>query len=102
MDKEQNIPYRPLGILTDMIEGIGLQITHVYEDLLFVEHNAFLLRMEKKGEDVSVFFNVDSETEKRPEIFSILAETGSKDGFNFERKGCYRLDVDIVFLDDQM
>lgn len=66
------IPYRPLGIIKEMIETIGLETTYVYEDLVFIEHNAFLLQMGEKGKDVSVLFNTDSNPEARPEMLARL------------------------------
>ncbi len=87
----QPIPYRPLGILKNVLDSLGFQVTHCYEDLVFVEHNAFLLRMEEKGEEVSLFFNTDSEADKRAGIAEALYSAGSRYRLAITTKGTYRL-----------
>lgn len=91
MDSKQPIPYRPLGIIKTLLDSLGFQVTHCYEDLIFIEHNAFLLRMEEKGEEVSLFFNTDSNKEKRIEISEILTTKGSSLGLDISSKGTYTM-----------
>jgi len=85
------IPYRPLGIIKAFLESLGHQVTHCYEDLVFIEHNAFLLRMEEKGEDVGLFFNSESEPDKRAEITAALISNGKHFQLNIQRRTTYRL-----------
>ncbi len=91
MTGTETIPFRPLGILKSLLENLGFQVTHCYEELLFTEHNAFLLRMEDKGEEISIFFNTDSDTEKRGEITETIKNEGVKNGLNISRLGTYQL-----------
>lgn len=35
---------RPLGIVKEIVEAAGMGISYVYDDLVFVDHNAFLLQ----------------------------------------------------------
>ena len=72
------VPYRPLGLIKQLLEHMNLEATHMYEDLIFVEHNAFLLQMGEKGEDLYVWFNSDSTPEERPEILTRLAEPAGR------------------------
>jgi hypothetical protein len=85
------IPLKPLGIIKDMLDGIGLQITYAYDDLIFVEHNAFLLQMGESGEDVRLYFNTDSSREKRDDITNLLKECGRQYKFLVDRKGTYAI-----------
>ena len=62
------VPFRPLGLITNALEEAGFKSTFVYDDLIFVEYNVFLLRMEDIGEQVRLFFNVNSDLEKRDTI----------------------------------
>lgn len=87
----QTIPFRPLGILTAALENLGYQVTHCYEDLVFIEHNAFLLRMEEKGEKVSLFFNTDSEPDQRATIAEALTNAGRQHRLTITRLGTYRM-----------
>jgi hypothetical protein len=70
------IPYRPLGIITEIIEQMDLEVTYAYEDLVFISHNAFLLRMGESGEVVYLYFNEESQTDKRDQISEQLVRLG--------------------------
>lgn len=85
------VPFRPLGILKTLIESLGFEITHCYEDLVFVAHNAFLLRMEEKGEDVSLFFNTESDVQKREEIAELIVTEGKVHGLTISCPGTYQM-----------
>jgi hypothetical protein len=90
----KQIPLRPLGILKTLLEGLSFEITHCYEDLIFIESNVFLLRMEAQGEDVSLFFNTDSEVEKRDEVGKMLRNTGKKQSLNISSSGTFQMTAD--------
>lgn len=85
------IPFKPLGIIKEMLEGIGLEITYVYDDLLFIDHNAFLLRMGESGEDIQLYFNTESSVEKRDDIANLLTECGRQYRFAVKRRGTYSI-----------
>jgi hypothetical protein len=86
-----DIPYRPLGLLRELIESIGLQITHVFDDLLFIEHNAFLLQMGKEGADVRLWFNSESLPAERSGIAATLMRVGMECGLRVDRRGTFRM-----------
>ncbi len=85
------IPYRPLGLLKTVVESLGFEVTHCYEDLVFIEHNAFLLRMEERGELVSLFFNVVSDLEKRKEIAERFIDEGKTHDLVISCPGTYQM-----------
>lgn len=35
---------KKLGVVKDIVESAGMEITHVYEDLVFLNHNALILQ----------------------------------------------------------
>ena len=82
-------PLKPLGIIKEMLNGIGFEVTYAYDDLIFIEHNAFLLQMGKSGEDVRLYFNTDSTMDKRVDITNLLKECGRQYRFLVDRKGTY-------------
>jgi hypothetical protein len=88
------VPYRPLGILKTCLESLGFEITHCYEDLVFVEHNAFLLRMEANGPEVSLFFNTESDLDKRDEIELLIKDEGKLHKLVISRSGTYQMTAD--------
>lgn len=71
-DVNSTVPYRPLGLIKELLAAMNLDITYMYEDLIFVEHNAFLLQMGDKAEEIYVWFNSDSVPADRPEIMAAL------------------------------
>lgn len=85
------VPYRPLGLIKEMIETIGLEVTYVYDDLVFIQHNAFLLQMGKEGENVTVRFNVDSNPQARSELTARLQRAGTPLSLNIAEQGLFRL-----------
>ena len=85
------VPYRPLGIITQIVEQMGLDVTYAFEDLLFISHNAFLLRMGDAGEDVFLYFNVESEESQRGDIQEQLVTLGLEHGIKFIYSGTYTM-----------
>ena len=108
-NSQQCVPHRPLGLISSALEGAGFKTTFVYEDLVFVEYNAFLLRMEENGQSVSLFFNVDSEIEKRHHIAHEIKQSGNNCNLNVIPSGTYRLtpddekeSIDIAFFEGDL
>ncbi len=91
MTSKGPVPFRPLGILKNLIEKLGFEVTHCYEDLVFVGHNAFLLRMEEKGEEVSLVFNTESDIDKRNEITERFITEGKVYNLVISCAGTYQI-----------
>jgi hypothetical protein len=85
------VPFRPLGILKTLMETLGFEVTHCYEDLIFVAHNAFLLRMEAKGAEVSLLFNTKSDVDKRDGIEELLKSAGHAHNLVISCSGTYQM-----------
>lgn len=88
------VPLRPLGLIKEVIDTTGLAVTHVFEDLVFIEHNAFLLQMGERGEEVRLYFNSESTAGMREAIARQLAVEGGKRGLAIERLGTFRVAQD--------
>ena len=91
MTSNESVPFRPLGILKNVMENLGFEVTHCYEDLVFVEHNAFLLRMEAKGEEVSLLFNTESDVDKRDAITKRFTTEAKAHNLVISRAGTYQM-----------
>lgn len=102
------IPFRPLGIITAVIEQMQLEVTYAYEDLVFISHNAFLLRMGDTGPKVHLYFNTDSETDKREDIENQLTEYAAERGLTILNSGTYHIkpredeQMDIHFYETEV
>lgn len=55
--------YRPLGVLKEIIESIGLSLSYAYDDLVFVEGNPFMIRFD---DDIPGHFFVHMNKECNP------------------------------------
>ncbi len=101
------VPYRPLGLISAMIEEMGLEVTYAYEDLIFISHNAFLLRMGEKGEEVYLYFNQECEFDKRGEILKTITELGASRKLEIIDSGTYEMEprddeqLDIRFVENR-
>ena len=84
-----SIPYRPLGMIVEVIEQMDLDVTYAYEDLVFIEHNAFLLRMGEQGSQVYLYFNEESRPEDRDDITQHLTELAWRRGLHILNSGTY-------------
>ena len=99
------VPYRPLGVISAMIEEMSLEVTYAYEDLVFISHNAFLLRMGEKGEQVHLYFNQECEFDKRGEVLKIITELASTRDLVIIDSGTYEMEprdddqLDIKFTE---
>ena len=89
------IPLQPLGVVKNLADTLALDITYVYEDLIFVEHNAFLLQMSReRGEEILVWFNTESTEQERTPILVELQQTGRRFGLLVYHGGTFSLAQD--------
>jgi hypothetical protein len=87
-----SLPLRPLGHVKSLIETIGLEVSYVYDDLVFVEHNAFLLQFSAtRGEELALWFNSDCLPQERPKIFNRLSATAADMGLRIIDHGSFTL-----------
>lgn len=70
------VPYRPITRIELVVKAVGLEISYAYDDLVFVDHSAFLLRMGAEGKDVIIHFNEESLPEERPAMAHKIIEAG--------------------------
>ncbi|NTV45884.1 MAG: hypothetical protein HGB11_05055 [Chlorobiales bacterium] len=85
------IPIRPLGPVLELVQELGHDVTYAYEDLVFVNHNAFLFQLDDKGKVVSLFFNQECPEKEANKITESVVMTAAGRGFNVVRKGNYAL-----------
>lgn len=67
------IGVRPLPQAEEIIKATGLQMTYPYDDLVFVEHNPFLIRFDDENpKNLYVHFNVDCFESDRKSLLESL------------------------------
>lgn len=52
---------KPLGMVKTIVEAAGMGISYVYDDLVFLEHNSFLLQFTGNDHEVAVHVNSEAD-----------------------------------------
>ena len=90
----QSPPLRPLGIVKEVIEEIGCEITYAYDDLVFIEHNDFLLQFASDPNQIQLYFNTECPGEEAESITEKLLPAAVNKGLSVNRKGTYTMVAD--------
>lgn len=68
-------------VQTILQEATGLEVSHTYDDLVFVEHTAFLVQFDRNDLDrFTCHFNLDCPPSDRIKLFSRIHEAAGKAG----------------------
>jgi RecJ-like exonuclease len=86
------VSFRPITKIQCLLDHIGFSITYAYDDLVFVEHNVFLLQFEKGNEHIALFLNVQSDQDKREKLIKNLQKAGSACELTVAYKGLFSLE----------
>ncbi|MBN2685276.1 MAG: hypothetical protein JXR40_08345 [Pontiellaceae bacterium] len=93
---------RELGKITAILADLGLEVTYAYDDLVFVQHSAFLLQFTDEPNVINLFTNTDCNPEEANEVVATLVLEFSKGGFVATPSGKYTLsqnDDDTIKLE---
>lgn len=99
-------PFRPLGLVKEVLEKVGAEVSYAYEDLVFIKHNHFLLQFGKSGDILFFYANVEVGPEDSNIQYDILAKTAGARGISLIDQGMYRLsegegeNLSLEFLPD--
>lgn len=81
----------PLGKVKQIVEAIGMGVSYAHEDLVFLEHNAFLLEFTGSESEVLVHLNIEGNEEELIDDLVRLQDEAESAGLQFN-EGCpYRL-----------
>ncbi|NTU58778.1 MAG: hypothetical protein HGB00_07645 [Chlorobiaceae bacterium] len=84
-------PLRPLGIVMELVKGLGHEITYAYDDLVFVDHNDFLLQFNDESNSLDLFFNTECPADEADEIAGKIMPEAMNMGLVVNRKGTYEM-----------
>jgi hypothetical protein len=84
---ETSLP--PLGTVIQLLEELGHEVTYAYEDLVFVNHNGFLLQFENSGPELNLFFNSNFPKNEADTIEQSIIPAADKIGLSINIKGKY-------------
>ncbi|MBU2537685.1 MAG: hypothetical protein KKH22_04550 [Proteobacteria bacterium] len=82
---------KPLGMVKTIVEAAGMGISYAYDDLVFLDHNSFLLQFADNGGEVTIHVNSEAdEALVRPDI-ERLQDVACNQNMQFSRGGLYTL-----------
>ncbi|MFV0377457.1 MAG: hypothetical protein ACK5JD_09165 [Mangrovibacterium sp.] len=86
------IPFRPLSDVKMILEKAGTDITYAYDDLIFVEHTAYLLQFDdEKPSNLKIYFNTDIEKNEAEQTVAKLMPLLAKRKMKLVRAGRFQL-----------
>ena len=98
---------RPLGIAKEIIQETGLDIIYNYDDLVFIEHNPFMIQFDdENSKNLKLFFNVDCEQEAAEKLEAQLKNAALQREFTVTTSGKFEMkqredteEIDIKFIE---
>lgn len=82
---------RPLGTVTEIIESAGMEVSYAYEDLVFLEHNGFLLEFTNRKNEVLIHINEEVVEHELPALLLLLQKKAEERAMVFNIGRYYRL-----------
>lgn len=82
---------RPLGEITAILAGLGLEVTYAYDDLVFVQECAFLLQFTDDPATLKLFTNTECDPAQANEIASSIVLAFHGQGLLMNPAGRYTL-----------
>jgi hypothetical protein len=82
----------PLGLVMNIVQSMGLDVTYAYDDLVFVDHNAFLLQMDKDPQTLILYFNRDSDAALRPRLTEEITHYAREHNLQVQEKGLFAIE----------
>ena len=55
---------KQLGVVKDIVESAGMAISYAYDDLVFIDHNAFLLQFTAHDNELLIHINSEADESK--------------------------------------
>ncbi len=85
------IQKRALGVVKEILEEAGYELSYAYDDLVFADNTAFLIQFDEKNHELNLFFNKDCYNNKILGIEEQLKKSFNKKGFYVDFKGFFTL-----------
>ena len=100
------IAFRPLAEVKMMLEEIGSDVSYAYDDLVFVEHTAYLIQFDDENpQNLKLFFNTEINKVESTRIQVRLLEAAKRRKFKLLNSGYFSLkqkddseELDILFF----
>lgn len=85
---------RKLGTVREALTAAGMDLTYAYEDLVFPEHNAFLLQFTDKENELLIHKNAEAREDELTDAVNLLQQKATEVGLIFTPGQRYRISQD--------
>jgi hypothetical protein len=82
---------RQLGKITAVLADLGLEVTYAYDDLVFVQHSAFLLQFRDDPSRLKLFVHTECDPKETDRVAGLVIEGLNGSGFEVVSAGRYFL-----------
>lgn len=82
---------RQLGKITALLAEMGLEVTYAYDDLVFVQHSAFILQFTDDPARLKLFINTECEPAEADRVSATLIREFGKESFGVISAGRFFL-----------
>jgi hypothetical protein len=82
---------RALGKITAMLADLGLEVTYAYDDLVFVQHSAFILQFTSDPGILNCYINTECEPVEADIVSGQIVTSFKTNGFQVVQKGSFNL-----------
>ena len=95
---------KPLGKITAILADLGLEVTYAYDDLVFVQHSAFLLQFTDNPAALKLFTNTECVPEEAATAEKQIIGAHAAAGFSVVPSGQYAISanadetIDLRFI----
>lgn len=80
---------RKLGKITAVLADMGLEVTYAYDDLVFVQHSAFMIQFTDDPAKLKLFINTECEPKVANETAADIILQMDRAGFELMPAGRY-------------
>lgn len=81
----------PLGTVKTIVEAAGMGISYAYDDLVFLEHNSFLLQFTDNDHEVTIHLNSEADEATVQRDIAQLQQVALDHAMQFTRGTLYTL-----------
>ncbi len=91
------MPIYPLGTIMELVESVStgsvpMKVSYAYDDLVFMEHNAFLFQFTPELDKVLLHKNIDAKIGEIEEPIAVLKAAAAGKGITINDGSLYRIE----------
>ncbi len=81
---------RPLGVLKELVESLGLAVSYAYEDLVFLDHPHFLLQFTESATEILIHVNEEADSTELSGMVTAMQDEGQRRALKLKPGSFYR------------